>query len=154
MLDTLNVFVLDLYFRSLATMIKAIAILALVVSAASAQTYGTPACTQSKIVTATASGVTNIVAQTGRTIRVCSVVFNAVQPATPSNFSLIYGAGNSCPSPSQFTVIYTGVASQTQAYSQSVDQSIAWTVPPGNALCLNLSANITSMSVQILYDVY
>jgi hypothetical protein len=120
----------------------------------SAQTYGTPVCTQSKIVTATSSGVTAIIPQTGRVIRICSVVFNVVQSASPANFSLIYGAGNSCPSPTQLTPVYTGVASQTQAYSQSVDQSIAWTAPPGSGVCLSLSANVTSLCMIIFYDVF
>lgn len=116
---------------------------------------GPYACARDVIVSATASGNTTVIAPTNATIRVCQVIFNVAQTASPASFSLVTGTGTACASgQSQMTPVYTGVASTTQTYAEGVHDSVWWGRPSGNGLCLDLSAAVTSATVHVFYDLY
>jgi hypothetical protein len=112
-----------------------------------------PVCPLNTIVSGTASAV--VIPINAKTIRICKVVFNVVQSATPINFSLISGTGSVCGTgTAQVTQIYTGVASSTQAYDQSVDGTVAWIAgAAGSAVCVSLSGAPTGASVQVFYGI-
>jgi hypothetical protein len=98
---------------------------------------------------------TQLIAQNQRNIRVCKVIFNVVQSSSPVNFSLIAGTGPTCAGgASQVTQVYTGVASSTQTYDQSVDSSIGWYAGNNVGVCLSLSGTPTGASAQIFYGLY
>lgn len=124
-----------------------------------AQRQGPYDCTQSYSSNViTASGATQLVAApaANQHIRICYVSIFVVQPASAANFGLVSGTGSNCATgQSNLTPQWTGVQSAlSQNYIKSVPFGSAWFVPYQNAVCLNLSATVTSAQVEILYDVY
>lgn len=133
---------------------KRILSLILFLSALSIGAYAqSPVCPYSSIITGTSSA--SIISTQTKSIRICKIIFNVVQGASASNFSLISGTGSACGTGTvQVTLIFTGVASSTQVYDVGFDQTIGLQVGPNVGLCISYSGTPSSATAQVIYGLY
>lgn len=112
------------------------------------------ACGANPIVTTTSSGAIQIIAA-GKTIRICSVVFQVSQSASPVDFSLVTGTGTNCGTgQAQLTQVFYGSASIIQVYSLVYGDSSPLNVVGNTAVCLLLSGVPTKASAQVSYEYF
>lgn len=121
-----------------------------------AQVYGPYACSKTAIATTTSSGTTAILAADQRSIRICNVYIQVVQPGSaPANFGLVSGTGLACATgQANVTGQWLGVANSTQSFTQVTAPNVATFVGGGNGLCLKLSTAPTGAVVQVTYEYY
>jgi hypothetical protein len=136
--------------------VKLLLALALLALPVMAQRTGPYDCTRTAISgTITGSGATQIIpVQTGL-IRICQIIVQVVQTATPANFGVVSGSGTNCATnQGAVSAMWTGVASAIQGYTKNVPYGSVLFVANNNGVCLNLSAAVTGAQIEILYDVY
>jgi hypothetical protein len=92
----------------------------------------------------------------GQNIVICAVTFNS-SVATLNTVKLTTGTGTNCGTgTADASIAVPLLASATNApvqYTIALPEHITWTVPRGNAICVNLSA-ATAVNIQIWFTQY
>jgi hypothetical protein len=124
---------------------------------ASLQALAMP-CDKSLVLNAfsTISNTQEIAPVNGQNIVICAVTFNS-GVATLNTVKLTTGSGTNCATATaDLSIAVPLLASATNApvqYSIALPEHVTWTVPRGNAVCVNLSA-ATAVNVQIWFAQY
>jgi hypothetical protein len=85
---------------------------------------------------------------------ICSVQLQVIQPGTPSDYGLVTGTGSNCATgQAALTPMWQGTASVTTVRDFLYGSNAPLIAPPGKAVCLKLSANVTKAQILINYVV-
>lgn len=102
---------------------------------------------------ATSGNTQEIAPVNGQNIVICAVTFNS-SVATLNTVKLTTGSGANCGTgTADLSVAVPLLASATNApvaYTVALPENVTWTVPRGNAVCVNLSA-ATAVNIQIWF---
>lgn len=120
---------------------------------------GTPTTATTRIITAGATGTTNIFVNgvstsvvTGKSIKICAFKIDVKQTTTAADFGLVFGTGTNCGTgTTNITDQAFGTASVVDKSQQEYGPGAWLIVPPGKDVCVAVSAAPTNVRATALY---